>query len=190
MAPAKLKEKSFKQLTEVLKKHYEPTRIVIAEQFYFHRRSQQPGESIAQYVVELRRLATYCEFTGYLEKALRDRFVCGIRNEGIQRSLLTEKNLTLARAIELAQGMEMAEKNVQSFKGTEAPIQKIRQSVTPLAGNPQQFQISLAIDVVRRITQQQIIVLKRLFVIFAKRRVMWQKFVVKDWHNNHLTRSK
>ena len=79
-------------------------------------------------MVELQRLATHCEFTGYLEEALRDRFVCGIQSEGIQRSLLTEKNLTLACAIELAQGMEAAEKNAQSFKGTEAPIQKIRQT--------------------------------------------------------------
>ena len=45
--------------------------------------------------------------------------------------MLAEKNLTLTRAIELAQGMEAAEKDAQSFKGTEAPIQKIRQSATP-----------------------------------------------------------
>ena len=126
VSPAKPKEKTFEELTVVLKKHYEPTRIVIAERFYFHRRGQQPGESIAQYVAELRRLAIHCEFAGYLEDALRDRFVCGIRSESIQRSLLTEKDLTLARAIELAQGMEAAEKNAQCFKGTEATIQRIR----------------------------------------------------------------
>ena len=59
VAPEKPKDKSFTQLTEVLKKHYEPTRIVIAERFYFHRRGQQVGESIAQYVAELRRLAIH-----------------------------------------------------------------------------------------------------------------------------------
>ena len=51
VAPAKSKEKSFDQLTYVLKNQYEPTRIVIAERFYFHHRSQQPSESIAKYVV-------------------------------------------------------------------------------------------------------------------------------------------
>ena len=39
VAPAKLKEKSFEQLTEVLKNHYEPTRIVITKRFNFHHHS-------------------------------------------------------------------------------------------------------------------------------------------------------
>ena len=39
VAPTKPSEKSFAQLKELLKKHYESTRIVIAERFYFHRRS-------------------------------------------------------------------------------------------------------------------------------------------------------
>ena len=50
VSPAKPKEKTFKQLMEVLKKHYEPTQIVIVKRFYFHCHSQQPGESIVQYV--------------------------------------------------------------------------------------------------------------------------------------------
>ena len=49
-----------------------------------------------------------------------------------------EKNLTLTRAIELAQGMEVVEKNAQSFKGTEATIQKIRQSATPRGAGAKQ----------------------------------------------------
>ena len=92
-------------------------------------------------MAELRKLATHCEVAGYLEETLRDRFVCGIRSEGIQRSLLTEKNLTLTRAIELAQGMEVAEKNAQSFKGTEATIQKIRQCATPRGTGARQFPV-------------------------------------------------
>ena len=152
VAPEKPKDKSFAQLTEVLKKHYEPTRIVIAERFYFHRRGQQVGESIAQYVAELRRLAIHCEFDAYLEDALRDRFVCGIRSESIQRSLLTEKNLSLARAVELAQCMEAAEKNALSFKGAEAPIQNVQQSSVPSGATHRQPPISLALDVARRTT--------------------------------------
>ena len=162
--------------------------IVIAERFYFHRRSQQPGEYIAQYVAALRRLVIHCEFSEYLEDALRDHFVCGIRSESIQCSLLTEKDLSFARATELAQGMEAAKKNAHSFKGTEVPIQKIRQSATPsgtacrqnpaISGNP------CYIGVARRIIQQQIVALKMLCVIITKRRVIWQKFVVIDLHNS------
>ena len=84
VSPAKPKDKTFKQLTEGLKKHYKPTQIVNAKRFHFHRRSQQPGKSNAQYIAELQQLATPCQFAGYLDEALRDCFVCGIRSEAIQ----------------------------------------------------------------------------------------------------------
>ena len=42
---------------------------------------------------------------------LRDRLVCRINNSKIQQKLLPEKTLTLASAIETAQGMEMAARN-------------------------------------------------------------------------------
>ena len=85
LAPAKPSEKELDYLTATLKNHYEPKKIVIAERFHFHRRNQAVGESIADYVAELRRLSTHCRFEAYLEQALRDRLVCGIRSETIQR---------------------------------------------------------------------------------------------------------
>ena len=53
--------------------------------------------------------------------------MCGIGSEAIQRSLVTEKDLTLARAIEVAQGMEAAENNARSLKGhtADSPMQRI-----------------------------------------------------------------
>ena len=48
---------------------------------------------MAQYLAELRRLTEYCEFGGYLNKALRDRLVCGLKSKSIQKKLLTEVEL-------------------------------------------------------------------------------------------------
>ena len=64
---------------------------MIAEQFKFHKREQLPGESLADYIAELHRLATHCEVEGYVDDALRDRLVCGLHSEGTQRRLLTVK---------------------------------------------------------------------------------------------------
>ena len=75
------KEKSLKELKTALKSHFEPVPIVIAERYQFHRKEQAVGESIAEYVVELRRLTTHCKFedtANYLEESLCDRFVCGL----------------------------------------------------------------------------------------------------------------
>ena len=39
---------------------------------------------------------------------LRDRYVCGLKSEAIQKKLLAEDKWTIARAVELARGMEIA----------------------------------------------------------------------------------
>ena len=126
LAPEKPQDKSLPVLFQKLKEHYEPKLLVIAERFYSHRRDQGTNESIAKYIAELRRLATNCEFSKYLNDALRDRLVCGLRNTGIQKRLLSEANLTLAKAGEIAQKMEAAEKNAKRLQGRETvPVNKV-----------------------------------------------------------------
>ena len=59
---AKPQDKSYRELTTLLTGHFEPEPLVIAERFHFHRRSQAAGESVADFVAELRRLAGTCKF--------------------------------------------------------------------------------------------------------------------------------
>ena len=118
LAPQKPNDKTIAELADALKKHFGPKRIIIAERFRFHRREQAVGETIADYEAELRRLAIHCEFQEYLDQALRDRLVCGLKSEATQKRLLSEPNLTLKRAIEVAQSMEAAERNTQQLKVT------------------------------------------------------------------------
>ena len=122
LAPTKPQEKSFTELSTTLKNHYEPKPIVITERFHFHRRNQASGESVAEYVAELRRLATHCQFGNYFDEALRDRLVCGIRNSGIQKRLLSEAELSLKKAIELSQAFEAAEKNAKEIQVPQSEV--------------------------------------------------------------------
>ena len=46
---------------------------------------------------ELRRLSVTCDFENNLDSSLRDRLVCGIKDDGIQRRLLAEKTLNNGR---------------------------------------------------------------------------------------------
>ena len=108
VAPDKLKDKTFDEITAVLLKHFEPKPLVISERFHFNRRQQGANESVADYVAELRRLTAHCEFGTFLDDALRDRFVCGLRSEATQKKLLVEASLTFSRAVEIAQSMESA----------------------------------------------------------------------------------
>lgn len=63
-------------------------------------------------MVKLKRLSTYCDFGTFLGDALRDRLVCGLRSETIQKKLLAEEDLTFDSAVKISTAMEMAEKDV------------------------------------------------------------------------------
>ena len=108
VAPKMPKDLTFDQLKETLKKHFDPEPILIAERFHFYQRNQDAGESISAYLASLRRLASTCKFGDFLEDALRDRLVCGMLNESIQKVLLTKEDLTLSKAVSVSQGMEAA----------------------------------------------------------------------------------
>ena len=120
-SPDKPQDKTLADVYKKLTEHYEPTPIVIAERFRFHQRNQAPQESITAFLAELRRLAIHCDFGDKLTEVLRDRFVCGLRNSGIQRRLLTEKKLTLVTAVETALGMEAADAGSRSLQNTQNP---------------------------------------------------------------------
>ena len=90
VSPDRPKDKSFVELKELLVAHYSPKPILIAERFKFHHRNQLESKTVAQFVVELKQLALKCEFGTFLEEALRDRLVCGLKSVQIQKELLPE----------------------------------------------------------------------------------------------------
>ena len=125
VTPTAPKDKSFEEIADVLKAHFEPKPIRAAERYYFRRRLQAPGESIAEYVAELRRLSTHCRFDGYLEDELCDQLVCGLRNENIRTKLLTIEDLTFKKAFELSQSYESAKRNAQQLKEASGAVHKV-----------------------------------------------------------------
>ena len=120
VAPDRPRTKTYAQLVKALKDHFEPKPIVIAERFKFYRRNQNTTETVLEYAAELRRLAITCDFGTFLDEALRDRFVCGLKSEQVQKGLLAEEGLTMARALELAQAKEAASREAKDFKGTQS----------------------------------------------------------------------
>ena len=73
-------------------------------------------KSVADFIAEIRRLASACKFGDYLDDALWDQFVCGLRSEGMHKRLLAETTLTLKQAVEIATGMEAAAKHARASK--------------------------------------------------------------------------
>ena len=61
VSPSKPGEKSYAELVEALSKYFKPTPSEIVERFKFHSRVRKAGESIANYVAELRSLQFRCD---------------------------------------------------------------------------------------------------------------------------------
>lgn len=119
VAPDSPKDKRFRDLVKTLRAHLKPKPLVIAERFKFYKRTQQEEESVAEYMVSLKQLSTHCEFGAFLNDALRDQLVCGLHQESIQKRLLAEDKLTFKKASEIAQAMELAERNTTELKAIE-----------------------------------------------------------------------
>ncbi|XP_024154359.1 uncharacterized protein K02A2.6, partial [Oryzias melastigma] len=118
IAPVKPGDMTYKDITDVLRNHFAPKPLVIAERFRFHKRNQEEGESVSQYVAVLKRVSEHCEFGAYLEDALRDRFVCGLKGETVQKRLLTEENLTFQKAVNMAVAAETVARDAQLLSGS------------------------------------------------------------------------
>ena len=67
VAPALPRDKSFDELVEVLRAHFQPKPLDIAERYRFYQRTKAAGESVADYMADLRRLAIPCEFDTFLD---------------------------------------------------------------------------------------------------------------------------
>ena len=140
LAPEKPHNKTFAQIVEAV---IQPKPSVIVR-FNFHSRSRASGENVSTFVAELRKLSKHCNFGETLNDMLllpplqrvltepkwrqtatictgnnihvRDRLVCGINDQWLQRRLLSEPELTFAKALELAQVAEAAERNTRELE--------------------------------------------------------------------------
>ena len=61
-SPTSPSEKTYAQLTTILKNHFAPKKLVIAERYRFHNCTQREGESDTAFAANLKHLASTCQF--------------------------------------------------------------------------------------------------------------------------------
>jgi len=79
LSPEKPKDKTFEELAAVLTKHYTPKPSEVVQSFQFFSRVRQPGETVADFIAELRRLA-------------RLRECCGIELSAVSTMMQSKRN--------------------------------------------------------------------------------------------------
>lgn len=131
LSPDKPKDKTYTQLVELLKNHFDPKPSEIVQRYKFDSRNREPNESVMEYVAELRRLAQDCNYGNTLQQRLRDRIVCGINEDRIQRRLLSEADLTFEKALSIAVASETANKNAQEIQSQGATAKCFKMDKKP-----------------------------------------------------------
>ena len=120
-SPTQVSELAMDDIMGLLLAHFRPQTIEIAERFKFFKRMQKPSETVVEFMSQLRALAKSCNFGNYLLTALRDQFVCGLKDLKCQQELLSIPDLTVEIAQRKAQAAEVVALETKSMKpsGTE-----------------------------------------------------------------------
>ena len=111
----------YKDLLEKIGQHFAPKKSVILSRFKFNQCVQTPGQSAADYISTLKRLAEKCDFGQTLDGMLRDRLVCGVMDPALQKRLLAEEDsLTFAVAEKLSLAAESVTRDVSQLTAGRA----------------------------------------------------------------------
>lgn len=106
--------------------YYIPQRNVTVERHKFFTRAQSIGETIDQYVVDLRGKAKTCEFRDLEDSLIKDRIVCGITSDSVRGRLLRESNLTLQTAIDMCRAEEQSKSRLKQINTEEREVHAVR----------------------------------------------------------------
>ena len=113
-------EKKLQKVLEKFDAHCIPRKNVTWERHVFNTRIQQPGETIDQYVTDLRNKAKTCEFGDLTESLIKDRVVCGVVSDKTRSRLLRHAGLTLATALDICRADEATASQMKSMSSAAA----------------------------------------------------------------------
>ncbi|KAL1377748.1 hypothetical protein pipiens_016048 [Culex pipiens pipiens] len=120
--PKTHKQSTYKEVTDKLKSYFSPQKNRIAQSVEFFKRSQHEYEKVADFAVELQALSKHCVFEQFLDAALRDKFIAGLRNAKIQAELMNSPdNTKFDEAVTKAKNLEQIEEDQQKMKAKQHP---------------------------------------------------------------------
>ena len=99
-----------------MKAHFVSKRSEYTEIIAFRKASRQNGESVSDYAMRLRHLATYCNYKTLLDKEIERQFVVSCNMEEVQRECCRQDSLELNKILDIAIGFERISQNVKNMR--------------------------------------------------------------------------
>lgn len=119
---------TYEKVLERFDAFFLPKQNLTIERHKFFKRDQSESESVEQYVFELKKMASKCEFKDLCDDLVRDKLICGIRDGSLRERLLREENLTLSKAVGICNLAELSRAQAVTIKTENPHVHEIREN--------------------------------------------------------------
>lgn len=109
------------KLIDKFESYCNPKRTTTYERYVFFSRKQKPAESVTEYITELRKLASSCEFKDLKDSLIKDCFILGMTNVHMREVLLCKNSdLSLDEVIQMCRSAELSHTQASAIGGGDS----------------------------------------------------------------------
>ena len=110
---------SMSDVIDAMQAYLRRQRNIVIDRQEFHKRVQQPGESVDEFLCALREIASFCDFCDHCtDDRFRDHLVLGVLDEEARRRMLESPNLTLKKALDICRACECSAHDSAAIAGS------------------------------------------------------------------------
>ena len=97
---------------------------ILRHQFFTHK--QDEGQSFNDFVTDLKKRASECEFGTLTDSLTKDMIVCGVADHALRERLLRDADLTLAKAIDAGIAAEETKRHTKELEKHQSEVHQVR----------------------------------------------------------------
>jgi hypothetical protein len=97
---------------------------ILRHQFFTHK--QVEGQSFNDFVTDLKKRASECEFGTLIDSLTKDMIVCGVADHALRERLLCDADLTLAKATEAGIAAEETKRHTKELEKHQSDVHQVR----------------------------------------------------------------
>ena len=107
---------SFAEAVKALDAHFTPEKNIPFEHHSFRQAKQQTGETVDDFCIRLKSLASTCDFGEATDDHIRDQIIDKCESNALRRRLLRESKLGWKTLLSIARAAEAADRQAASME--------------------------------------------------------------------------
>ena len=96
--PKQAEELTFTELIGKMENFYKTKKKVISNRALFRERKQEQGETVSDFVMQLKKLCLNCDYGEKVNEELRDQFIIGLKSSKLKKDLMLSDSISFEEA--------------------------------------------------------------------------------------------